>query len=331
MKEGPGPAEAGRHVGPAKAGRYVRYAIGAVLAAIALYASFRQVDHEAVRDAMHTASLSWTMAAVLSTLVSLTIVTWRSALLLDVPAAPNWGRLWNAVVIGQAVNIMFPLRFGEAARVGRLAGRSGWPVSRVALGVAVERFCDVGAFAAVVVLLAVFGRLPPALAGAVPTLLFSVLLTLVVIIAGIQLLPWVQRRILAPGPERPGLRGWLYAQTTAVSQGWAALMRGPRLLAVLLLTGLALISSVSTNYLVFLAFGLPVPAIAAFVLLVVLQLGTAVVSVPGNVGVFQYLTIVTLAGWHVPESTALAASLVLHTVSLGPRVALGAVAALSRR
>ena len=44
MKD-PGPAEAGRHV--------LRYTFGALLAIAALWVSLRQVDHEAVRDAMH--------------------------------------------------------------------------------------------------------------------------------------------------------------------------------------------------------------------------------------------------------------------------------------
>ena len=92
-------------------------------------------------------------------------------------------------MVGQAVNIVFPLRFGEAARVASLARRTGWPVSRLVMAVAVERFCDVGAFAAVVALLAVLGSLPPRLAGVLPALLLSILLTLAAAVAGIRLTP----------------------------------------------------------------------------------------------------------------------------------------------
>jgi uncharacterized membrane protein YbhN (UPF0104 family) len=74
-----------------------------------------------------------------------------------------------------------------------------------------------------------------------------------------------------------------------------------------------------------------VPPVAALVLLAVLQVGTAVVSVPGNIGVFHYLTVVTLATWRVPAPVALATAIVLHIVSLGPKVVLGAIAAASLR
>ena len=43
------------------------------------------------------------------------------------------------------------------------------------------------------------------------------------------------------------------------------------------------------------AFGFKLPAIAALFLLVVLQVGNSAVSVPGNLGVFHYLTVLALA------------------------------------
>lgn len=112
--------------------------------------------------------------------------------------------------------------------------------------------------------------------------------------------------------------------------GWTDLMHPTRLLMVAFLTALIPLTAAGTNLLIFQGFGLPVPAIAALVLLVVLQIGTAVVSVPGNVGVFHYLTVVTLAAWDVPRPTALAAAVVLHAVSLGPKVVLGAFSIRNR-
>lgn len=311
--------------------RTFRYALGTIVAAVALYASFRNVSHDALRHAIHAASLSWTGLAVVSTLATIALVTWRSGLLLDVSPARHWAGLWNAVVIGQATNIVLPLRFGEAARVASIANRTGWPVGGVVMALAVERFCDIGAFASLVAAIALLGGLPPRLAGVVPGLLIAILLTLAAVIAGIRLLPRLQASLTRPGVPRGRASAWLARQSEEIARGWRAIMRGRRATAILLLTGAVLAASVSTNYFVLRAFDLAVPPSAAFLLLVMLQLGTAVVSVPGNVGVFQYLTIVTLTTWQVDEPTALAAGLVLHVASLGPRVALGALAALSWR
>ena len=91
------------------------------------------------------------------------------------------------------------------------------------------------------------------------------------------------------------------------------------------------LGAVSTNLLVFRAFDLQVPLVTGLVLLVVLQIGTTVVSVPGNVGVVHYLTVLTLGALNVPRSEALAVAVVLHAVSIGPKVLLGAIALAGTR
>ena len=79
----------------------------------------------------------------------------------------------------------------------------------------------------------------------------------------------------------------------------------------------------STNYLLFVAFGFELPALAALFLLVVLQVGNSAVSVPGNLGVFHYLTILALAAYGIDRERALAYAIVLYAVALLPKIALG--------
>jgi uncharacterized membrane protein YbhN (UPF0104 family) len=58
--------------------------------------------------------------------------------------------------------------------------------------------------------------------------------------------------------------------------------------------------------------GLDVPWTAAWFLLVVLQLGTRVPSLPANIGVFHYLVILALGLYTVNGTQALGYALVLH-------------------
>jgi uncharacterized membrane protein YbhN (UPF0104 family) len=81
----------------------------------------------------------------------------------------------------------------------------------------------------------------------------------------------------------------------------------------------------STNYLLFFAFDLRLPASAAVVLLIALQVGNAIVSVPGNLGVFQYVTVLTLGAYSIDRDLAFAYSVILYLVSLLPKVVVGAV------
>lgn len=305
----------------------VRMAVGTALAAAALYVLSLRIDRAQFESAFAQARASWIAVGVASALVTLALVTTRWGLLVGAGRSPAvWRTMWSAVVVGQAVNIMLPLRFGEAARLALTCRALGRPPGGVIVGLAFERVLDLAAFGAAVLFLFTAGRMPDAFSGAVPTALLLGVATIGAVLLAVRLMPpalhWLRARVR--GQSR--LARWIDAQEADVRIGWSGIVHRRRLGVLGVLTALILVSSASTNYLVFQAFGLPVPPLAALVLLAVLQVGTAVVSVPGNIGVFHYLTVVTLATWQIPEPVALAAAIVLHAVSLGPRVVLGAIA-----
>jgi uncharacterized protein (TIRG00374 family) len=314
--------------------RLLRLAIGIALALAAVYAAFSRVDWGALRAALGEASAAWLFAALGSVLTTLAVVTVRWRLLLSDPSVPVESApiapLWSSVVIGQAVNIVFPLRFGEGARVGVTAQTLRRPMSTVVLAMAVERVLDVSAFGVAVLALVVAGRMPAVFDRALPGAMVLALATVVVVLAAVRMGPVALHRLsdVLGGTSR--LARWIATQDEALRAGGTNL-RGLRLVNAIILTAVILLSSASTNLFTFSAFHLPVPPVAALVLLAVLQLGTAIVSVPGNIGVFHYLTVFTLGVWHIPQPLALATAIVLHVVSLGPRVVLGAVAAAMTR
>jgi uncharacterized membrane protein YbhN (UPF0104 family) len=78
------------------------------------------------------------------------------------------------------------------------------------------------------------------------------------------------------------------------------------------------------NYVVFLVLGLSLPFVAALFLLIVVQVGIAVPSVPGKLGIFQYLCILALTPFGVSKSSALSYSVLLYLVGFGPLLLLGA-------
>jgi len=233
-------------------------------------------------------------------------------------------------VLGQAVNILVPLRFGEGARLAVTSRGLDLPVGRVTVGLALERAFDVAAFGTIFAVLIAAGVMPDVFARLLPAAATLTAVTMAAVALFVWLGPvslgWLRRRVSLPARAS----AWIATQETAIRQGWTGLMHPPRLIMISLLTALIPLTAAATNLLVLRGFALPVPAIAALVLLVFLQIGTAVVSVPGNIGVFHYLTVVTLAAWDVPRPTALAAAVVLHAVSLGPKVVLAAFSMRNR-
>jgi uncharacterized membrane protein YbhN (UPF0104 family) len=310
--------------------RALRLLGGVALAAAALWTVFIKVDRAALWTAGRQAEARWVLAGLGSVLLTLVLVTVRWKLLLG-PGPSSLRALLDAVVIGQAVNIVFPLRFGEGARVALTSVELGRAVGGVTVAMAVERVLDVAAFGAMVLSLATAGWLPQVFQRVVPTVLVVGLGTMGVALAVVRLVPALLGAIRGRfGGDSPAAR-WFAAQEGSARIAWSDIARGRRLLNLILLTALILVTSASTNLLIFRAFNLPVPPVTALVLLAVIQIGTAVVSVPGNIGVFHYLTVVTLATWRVPAPLALATAIVLHIVSLGPKVLLGAIAAASLR
>jgi uncharacterized protein (TIRG00374 family) len=78
-----------------------------------------------------------------------------------------------------------------------------------------------------------------------------------------------------------------------------------------------------TNHTVLLALGLSLPLSAAVMLMVVLQLGVAVPSLPGRIGLYEGLCIVVLALFGADRDTGFAVGVVLHAVSFLPPIILG--------
>ena len=295
------------------------------------------IDGSRVREAFSEAKSAWSLGATASVLFTLSLVTIRWGLLAgglnaggNLRSSTKWRVLWDSVVLGQAANIVVPLRFGEGVRLGITSRGLGAPVGRVMVALALERAFDVAAFATIVATLILSGMMPLTFRGVLPAAATLTIATIGATLLFVRFLPavlaWLRThiRLLTPATK------WIEKQESAMREGWADMTQRHQLGKIAILTGVIPVTAAATNYLVFRSFDLPVPAVTALVLLVVLQIGTAVVSVPGNVGVFHYLTVVTLAAWDVSQPTAVAVAIVLHIVSLGPKVMLAAFSVRNR-
>jgi uncharacterized protein (TIRG00374 family) len=96
--------------------------------------------------------------------------------------------------------------------------------------------------------------------------------------------------------------------------------------AVLVLLGWTLFIWAVTmllNQLLLWSLNIHVPPVASALLLVVLQIGVRVPSSPGSIGVFHYLSVVTLSLFGVDKSVALGYGVILHLVTYLPASILG--------
>jgi glycosyltransferase 2 family protein len=135
----------------------------------------------------------------------------------------------------------------------------------------------------------------------------------------IRWLDWAGRRLPASirsylaGHVRLGLDSlevFQHSQELLKLAGWSALIWGLALL---------------TNQLVLLAFGIHLPWTASVLLLVALQAGISIPSIPGKIGIFEYICVLALAVFRIDPSIALSYGILLHAVVYLPMLLAGLI------
>jgi uncharacterized protein (TIRG00374 family) len=304
--------------------RTVRRLVGVIVGAAALYVSCRDIQLDAFRGVLDRAN--WLMLAAVGASVVLTVaavaIRWGAILRLA-GVRPSWRALVGAVFIGQASNIVFPLRSGEFARAYVVSLHARRSTTEILGTILIERMADVLAAGFVVAVLLWAGRIPVPVAWsrfALGGLLLAALLGIAV------LLSWSRAASL---PVVGGLTGRLQRALQPTLACLSQLRRWTAAGSLLGMTAATFGLAASTNYILFRVFGMNVPMLASIVLLIALQVGTVVVSVPGNLGIFQYVTTLVLVAYGVDQQQALAYAWTLYVCTVVPRVGIAALLLLT--
>lgn len=290
---------------------------------LVFWLAFRDVDPSATGRAFALVDPAWLTAAAVSVFltVSLIVMRWRVLLGAAVEArhAPV---LFAAVIASQVANIVMPFKLGDAVRIGAVSRALAVPPAEVLGSVAVERLFDAAILAMTAALLAAIGILPSFAQTGMSSLALVVGAAVLAAGAVVRFRAALGRsagRLTSAAPAR--VRAWLGRQ--------ADLLRGlnrvskPAVAATALFWSAAVMAgSVLTAWLVLRAFDLDAPATSAAIVVIAVQIGGAVVPIPGAVGISQVLTVQVLALWGVPEAPALAYALMLYLVSRVPKLAL---------
>lgn len=288
----------------------------------ALYIAFRDVDLDELWRAVGLVHGGWIALAVVSVAATVYCVMVRWRVLLDRPVDAAGRRvLTSAIIVSHVANIVMPFKLGDAFRIAAVSRALRVPPAQVLASVAAERFFDaalVGVIASALLL-----------GGALPEFARRGLVALVVTLAGaaavgLLVVWWRDRpvrlfaRVAALVPA--GLRARVASQWALLRQGLVRASR-PRVAAAALVASCGVAAfSILTPVLVLRAFDIDAGVLAAAVLVIVLQIGNAVLPVPGAIGVAQVLTVATLALWGVDETPALAFAVVLYLVSRLPKI-----------
>jgi hypothetical protein len=242
------------------------------------------------------------------------------------PSPVPFSRAWGILLAGQLLNFAVPARSGDMARVYLVSKAGSFPMAAAATSLFIEKFFDLTSCLLIVLLISVWVELPAALVRVrVGLVLACLTLTFLVFVGAWRAEAvgrWLERRERLHGPAWwSRLAGVLEVglQSLAVLRRWQWVL-------ALQIGYLTVWGSLGfTAHLVLLSVGLDLPLIAGFVVLAVTQLGSAVPSTPGKVGVFQYLSVLALMPFGVSQDLALTYGILLYLVSYLPPVVMGSV------
>jgi glycosyltransferase 2 family protein len=268
----------------------------------------------------------WLMLlALMSVLATFTVKAVRWKLLLK-DAHPTFSQSFSIQSIGMLLNIFAPARLGDLARA-YLMGEALHTSKVYVLGtIVIEKIFDLIFLLLCLIWVVSQVALPAWLTS--PALRLSVTVSLIVILVG--LLAWKRREIASLVGSLAGhLPGnwsdWLVQRIGSGLESLEVFQQLEQLVGVIAWTILIGLLSVSTNMLVFKAVGMQVSIWAGVLLLVVLQVGVAVPSSPGRIGIFHYLVVLTLLVFGVGHETALGCAVMLYLVVIAPIGIVGAI------
>ncbi|MCZ7568471.1 MAG: flippase-like domain-containing protein [Ardenticatenaceae bacterium] len=306
----------------------IRLLLGLTLSALCLWLGLREVS---LADLRATArGLDWWSVLLATALVALApaMRAYRWQILFR-PRRARYLSLLEAVLVGHMVNIAAPGRFGEVARLYLVGRSTGHPAGLIAGTVAVEKLLEIVGLVSFSLIVGPLLPLPPTVRASLVVLSLSATLILLLGLLSARFkeqLDALVTRVL--GIKDSTATRWLRVQIAHVLSSLDVLRRGGDTLLVLAWTWLVWGLGAGVNWLAMRAMHLELPWTAAFVVLVTLQVGVALPSAPGKVGVFQALCLFALGLYGVPTSTAFSYGVLLYGIVFGPPLFNGVTAFL---
>jgi hypothetical protein len=287
--------------------------LGVAVSAACVLLAARQVDWQRTLAALTAAQPLLLLAGGLSMIAMFQLFAVRWAILLEGIAPLPVPVAFAYLMIGYFANTALPMRLGDAVRVA-LLGRRREVRASVLLGtVVVERLVDLFFLLVIAISMLWIVDLPPLLRGGLLSAAAAGL-GLVVVVGALAL---GERRLVDLAGRLPRLPAGvvparLAAVVARVATGTRA-VREPRQLArVFAATGLAWCAAAVGTALWIQAFGIAAPPYACLLVLAAVNLGGAVPSSPGGIGVYHTLAMLALSVWVADSNIALAYAIGTH-------------------
>ncbi len=290
-------------------------------------------DWQEIWHQLPQANLAFVSAAILLNITNVFIRAWRWQLLFPHKQPPPMDQLMSALLIGQIVNVIVPApRLGDLIRASLVKEHK---ISFVLGTQMMQTGFDLLMMAVLIVIMLFQVTLPDWWRDSGQALLITAVIAILMLVMMVMARKAIIR-FLEQLPQRwPRLH---YPRLLEMGVNFLrSLDSFTRPLTLIWVIGISIIVWLIhgfTNYMVLAAL-IPqttvltskMMVLASFFVLIVLQLGIAVPSSPGRVGVFHYLSVLALTVFAIKRSTAVSFSILLHLITIVMPMGIGAILA----
>ena len=306
--------------------------LGACISLLALYLILSEVNLGAVVASLGHVSLTFLALGLCSVIINTLAKAARWHLLLG-PSGKNVGyiKILSALIAGQMINALLPLRMGDLSRAYDIGGQG--PGRAFTLGsVVIEKAIDLLCLALLIVLLLLLLPLPVWLTRTVivtTVVAFLLAISLIVLVNRVEGVAALFNRLLGLLPAR--LNVMVIQRLDAALLSLKVLRSHVVLIQLTAWSLLIWSTALLTNEFILLAFNIQLPISAATLLLVVLMAGVSIPNVGGSIGIFEYMCVVSLGLFGVDTALAFSYGIVLHAITLLPMILVGPIYLLGLR
>jgi len=297
---------------------------GLALSAALVYLSVRGIQLRGVADAFHAVRYGYLIPVLAVMILMQVLRSVRWGLILRPLVKIDQLSLFSVTSVGFLAIIAIPARLGELARPYLITKRGRISMSAALGTVFAERVLDCLTVLVIAAFVILATELPPWLIRS-SILFLGVTLAIFAVMVLMVFKREASLRLLAPllGKLPPRYASGVNRLVSHFIEGFGIMVDPALLLSV---TGLSIVIwfiDALAIYLMFQAFGFQLPAVAAFVLMIVLIIGIAIPTAPGFIGNWHYFCILGLGLFGVPKEEALGFAILYHVVSIGIVIVLG--------
>ena len=307
-----------------KSTRQWQIGLGLAISAVFLFLAVRNIHWPDVWAAWRRARLDLLVAGTVLLVVGWGIGAVRWRILLAPAPGLRMQDAFGYIMIGYLANTVLPLRLGDLVRATLVGRRRRLGVSRALGSLALERVLDLLTLIGITLLVALMMKIPPAIQKTVATLAVGglvALLFLFVLALHQEKLPRVTALLARIMPHVLAER--VITLIRNFSDGAAVLRRPAGLISAwtLSLLGWGVAGICAMTWIR--AFHLEVPWQGAFFVLIMVNLGSAIPSSPGYIGVYHYLAVLALSLWTPDRNATLAYAIGTHALNMLANVGFG--------